>query len=199
MKFYGIDSEGRLRLPHISVLPTYDYTKHKRLVICQDLDDTIYVGTGDADGFWMALADSDEVISDTAEAINIHDEDESAHSFILNKLDTDLSAHDALATAHAPIRAEIDSDIATHDALSTAHPAIRAEIGSDIVTHNGDATAHPAAALSLHRLRQVSLRRHSAGAADDSGAVVPTARQPVRAGRSGFHGEPLQRRHAARD
>lgn len=53
MKFYGIESEGKLRMPIVSTLPVYDYTKHKGTLYYQTSDDSIYQGTGDASGSWV--------------------------------------------------------------------------------------------------------------------------------------------------
>jgi hypothetical protein len=59
MKFYGIDAEGKLQIPSVSTLPTYDYTTHKGLLYYQTSDDTVYLGVGDAAGDWILFVSSD--------------------------------------------------------------------------------------------------------------------------------------------
>ena len=53
MKFYGIESEGKFRVPTVTTLPTYDYTKHKGTLYYQTSDDVVYQGIGDAGGSWV--------------------------------------------------------------------------------------------------------------------------------------------------
>ena len=59
MKFYGIDAEGKLQIPSVSTLPTYDYTIHKGLIYYQTSDETVHLGVGDAAGDWILFVSSD--------------------------------------------------------------------------------------------------------------------------------------------
>jgi len=80
--------------------------------------------------------------------IGTHNADEAAHTFIQNKIGTDIGAHNAdpdshdLATKIGNLQTEIDNDILAHNSNGTAHTDIRGEIDSDIAAHNVNEIAH---------------------------------------------------------
>jgi hypothetical protein len=87
------------------------------------------------------------------EKVNLHDADETAHPFILDKIEQDIAAHDADETAYpfllqetAEAKQQITDDIATHNADASSHTTLRQDLQQEfeihLAAHNAGAQSH---------------------------------------------------------
>ncbi len=55
MKYYGLDSDGEIKIPHVSSLPTYNYTQHEGKIYYSETEDKFYIGHGNPTGSWVDI------------------------------------------------------------------------------------------------------------------------------------------------